>query len=162
LKSVDSVADAVEDIALGTANGPMRRGEPFSRVESAAATIARVEGPPVPTISPVRGLEMMLSSRPASAIACVIDMWHQPAPSPMKRMARLSTWSSGMAFGLPATCDLKPFSAYSGMNAMPDLPVFRLSETSLIVSPMDETMPMPVMTTLRRSGPLAAIAMSLP
>ena len=32
-----SVADAVDDIALGTAKGPMRFGPPFSRVIAAAA-----------------------------------------------------------------------------------------------------------------------------
>ena len=38
------------------------------------------------------------------------------------------------------------------MKEMPEVPFFRLSVTSLMVSPMDETMPMPVITTRRSSG----------
>ena len=72
LNQVERFAEQVEDIALGTANGPIRLGELFCRVMSAAATIALVEGPPEPTIRPVRGLEMSFSSRPASAIAWFI------------------------------------------------------------------------------------------
>ena len=67
-----SVADAVDDIAFGTANGPMRFGEPFSRVMSAASTMVRVDGPPEPMMMPVRSLEMSFSSTPASRIACSI------------------------------------------------------------------------------------------
>ena len=55
-------------IAFGTANGPTRRG-PFSRVVWAAETITEVDGPPAPTMIPVRSLETSLSSSPLSAIA---------------------------------------------------------------------------------------------
>ena len=74
LNQVDSVADGPELIALGTANGPIRL-TPLSRAMSAASTIARVEGPPEPTIRPVRSLETSASVRPASAIACSMAMW---------------------------------------------------------------------------------------
>ncbi len=74
LNQVDSTADGPELMALGTANGPIRLG-PFSRVVAAASTITRVDGPPEPTIRPVRSLETSVSSRPASAIACSMAMW---------------------------------------------------------------------------------------
>ena len=44
-------------IALGTANGPMRLGEVFLRVISAALTISIALGPPDPAIIPVRSLD---------------------------------------------------------------------------------------------------------
>ncbi len=73
LNQVASVADAVDDIAFGTAKGPIRFGEPFFSVVSAASTMVRVEGPPEPMMMPVRGLsEMSPSSRPLSAMACFI------------------------------------------------------------------------------------------
>jgi hypothetical protein len=56
-----------------------------------------------------------------------------------------------LAFGLPKTCDLNPFSRYSCAKEMPETPVFRLSVTSRMVSPMDDTMPIPVITTRRKS-----------
>ena len=65
------MADAVDDIAFGTANGPTRFG-PLLRVMSAASTTVRVEGPPEPMMMPVRSLETSLSSSPASRIACSI------------------------------------------------------------------------------------------
>ena len=40
---------------------------------------------------------------------------------------------------------------------MPEAPFFRLSVTSLMVSPMEETIPIPVITTLRRSGVLKSV-----
>ena len=61
-------------MALGTAKGPIRLG-PFSRVVSAACTMARVEGPPSPTISPVRSFWISASVRPESAMACSMAMW---------------------------------------------------------------------------------------
>ena len=47
---------------------------PFSRAISAAATWFEVEGPPEPTISPVRSLLISVSSRPASSIASAMAM----------------------------------------------------------------------------------------
>ena len=64
-----SVADAVDDMALGTAKGPTRFG-PFSRVTSAASTIVRVEGPPEPMMIPVFSLLVSPASSPESRIAC--------------------------------------------------------------------------------------------
>jgi hypothetical protein len=71
LNQVASVAEAVEDIAFGTANGPTRFG-PLLRVTSALSTMVRVEGPPDPIMMPVRSFETSVSSRPASRIACSI------------------------------------------------------------------------------------------
>jgi hypothetical protein len=53
LNQVASVADAVDAIAFGTANGPTRFG-PLLRAMSAASTMARVDGPPDPMMMPVR------------------------------------------------------------------------------------------------------------
>jgi hypothetical protein len=74
LNQVESTADGPEDMPLGTANGPTRLG-PFSRVMSAAWTMARVEGPPEPTISPTRSLWMSSWLSPASVSACSMAMW---------------------------------------------------------------------------------------
>ena len=63
-----SVAEAVDDIAFGTAKGPTRLG-PLVRVVSAASTMTRVEGPPEPMIMPVRSCEISAGVRPASAMA---------------------------------------------------------------------------------------------
>ena len=68
MNQVDSVAEAVDDIALGTTNGPTRFG-PLVRVMSAVSTIARVDGPPEPITMPVRSFEISSGARPASRIA---------------------------------------------------------------------------------------------
>src|ERR1700721_3815989 len=86
LNQVASVADAVDDIAFGTANGPTRFG-PLVRAVSAASTIARVDGPPEPMTMPVRSFEISDSSRPASRMACSMATWFQGAPPPRKRRA---------------------------------------------------------------------------
>ena len=70
-KYVDRVAEAIEHMALGTANGPTYFA-PFSLVASAACTIALVEGPPVPTIKPVLILLISSGNKPESAIACSV------------------------------------------------------------------------------------------
>ena len=54
------MADTVDDIALGTANGPMRLGEVFLRVISAALTISIALGPPEPAIIPVRSTRHLI------------------------------------------------------------------------------------------------------
>jgi hypothetical protein len=71
LNQVARVADAVEDIAFGTANGPTRFG-PLVRAVSAASTMVRADGPPEPMMMPVRSFEISFSSSPASRIACSI------------------------------------------------------------------------------------------
>src|SRR5579863_3518573 len=119
LNQVESVADAVDDIAFGTANGPTRFG-PFIRAMSAASTMARVEGPPEPMTMPVRSLEISLSCKPASRIACSMATWFQAAPPPRKRMARRSTASLASSVGAPCTCERKPSSAYLSARTMPD------------------------------------------
>ena len=67
------MADAIEDIALGTANGPTRFG-PLVRAVSAASMMVRVDGPPEPMMMPVRSLDTSVGSRPESWIACSIAM----------------------------------------------------------------------------------------
>ena len=57
LNQVASVADAVDDIAFGTANGPTRF-DPLVRAVSAASTIARVEGLPFHAAAAERVLEL--------------------------------------------------------------------------------------------------------
>src|SRR3954469_5510709 len=102
LNQVASVADAVDDIAFGTANGPTRFG-PLLRVVSAASTMVRVEGPPDPMMMPVRSFETSFASSPASRIACSIATWFQAAPPPRKRIARRSTTLDGSSDGAPCT-----------------------------------------------------------
>jgi len=68
LNQVARVADAVDDIAFGTAKGPTRFG-PLVRAMSQASSKVRVDGPPDPMMMPVRSLEMSALSRPESAIA---------------------------------------------------------------------------------------------
>ena len=153
LNQVASVADAVEDIALGTANGPMRFGLPFLRVMSAASISVRVDGPPEPMTMPVRSWLMSASSSPASSIACFMATWFQAPPRDRKRMARRSTMSVGSSVGAPQTWLLKPCSAKSSLKLMPDLAVRSESVTSLAVLPMEDTIPMPVTTTRLMSCP---------
>ena len=66
--AVASAAEGPEHMALGTSNGPTFLGS-FSRVMSAARTMARVEGPPEPMMMPVRSLTTSPGSSPASRIA---------------------------------------------------------------------------------------------
>ena len=67
-KAVASAAEGPEHMPFGTSKGPTFLGS-FSRVTSAARTMARVEGPPAPMMMPVRSLTTSLGSRPASRIA---------------------------------------------------------------------------------------------
>src|SRR6476646_2497286 len=71
LNQVASVAEAVDDIAFGTAKGPTRLG-PLLRAVSAASIMARQDGPPEPITIPVRTFEISFSSTPESRIACSI------------------------------------------------------------------------------------------
>src|SRR6185437_14187452 len=146
LNQVASVADAVDDIALGTANGPTRFG-PLLRVMSAASTRVRQDGPPEPMTMPVRSLEISFSPTPESRIACSMATWFQEAPPPRNRMARRSTESAGLSVGAPCTWQRKPSLAYSSARLMPDLASRKLARTSWVLLPMDETMPIPVTTT---------------
>ena len=68
------MAELVDDIALGTAKGPMRRVLPFSITVLWASNRARVEGPPEPMIRPVRSFETSASVSPASLIAWLMAM----------------------------------------------------------------------------------------
>ena len=74
LNQVARVADGPELIALGTAKGPMRL-MPLVSAVSAASTMARVDGPPEPTTSPILSSEISSATKPASAIAWSMAMW---------------------------------------------------------------------------------------
>ena len=50
---------------------------------------------------------------------------------------------------LPAIWLRKPRSAISALAVIPDLPAFKLANTSFALFPIDETTPKPVTTTLR-------------
>src|SRR6266404_1730788 len=71
----------------------------------------------------------------------------------MKRRRRRSTSSSTLSLSVPATWLRNPSSRYCGMNSMPDVPSFSDRSTSLTLLPIGETMPSPVTTTRRISGP---------
>src|SRR6476660_912369 len=148
LNQVARVAEGPELMALGTANGPTRLG-PRVLAVSAASMIERVEAPPEPTIRPVRSWETSPSSRPESAIACSMAMWLKAVPWARKRAARRSTIDSQSICGGACTWQRKPSSAYSGAATTPDLASRREASTSLVLLPMDETIPIPVTTTRR-------------
>src|ERR1700732_2195125 len=109
--------------------------------------MVRADGPPKPMMMPVRMLETSAGSRPESWIACSIAMWFQAAPSPRKRIARRSMTPAGSSVGAPCTWERKPNSAYLSARVIPDFASWRLARTSWVLLPMDETMPIPVMTT---------------
>src|ERR1041384_4854406 len=62
-------------------------------------------------------------------------------------MARRSIISDGSSVGRPWTCERKPSSAYDSDRVIPDFASYRLASTSWVLFPMDETIPIPVMTT---------------
>src|SRR3954454_20533635 len=62
-------------------------------------------------------------------------------------MARRSMTSAGLSVGAPCTCERKPSSACFAARVIPDFASRRLASTSWALFPMDETMPIPVMTT---------------
>src|ERR1700704_4413508 len=53
----------------------------------------------------------------------------------------------GSSVGAPCTWERKPSSAYFSARVMPDFASYRLASTSWVLFPMDETIPIPVMTT---------------
>ena len=73
LKGVARHAATVLPIVLVTAYGPILR-TPRARSASAALTMFALEAPPDPAMSPERTLDTSLSSRPASVIACCMEM----------------------------------------------------------------------------------------
>src|SRR5476649_1522735 len=54
---------------------------------------------------------------------------------------------AGSSVGAPCTWERKPSSAYFSARVIPDFASWRLASTSWVLFPMDETMPIPVMTT---------------
>jgi hypothetical protein len=71
-KLVARQAETVLPIVRVTMNGPTRL-MPLARSVSAAQTWLRLEAPPLPATSPVRGCETSAGDRPDCAIACCID-----------------------------------------------------------------------------------------
>src|SRR5215470_11717968 len=153
--AVASAADGPEHMPLGTSNGPIFLGS-FSRVTSAARTMARVDGPPEPIMMPVRSLTTSLASRPASRIACSMDTKHQPTPASMKRRALRGTIASHSRFGAPCTWQRKPSSAYFSAKTMPDLASRNEASTSWVLLPIEDTIPIPVTTTRLIARPFLA------
>ena len=88
---VASTAEGPDAMALGTANGPIRLGEPFSTVVCAACRITWVEGPPSPTIRPMRSSLISSAVMPDDFSASSKAMWPQAVPLARKREARRST-----------------------------------------------------------------------
>src|SRR5215468_4711302 len=153
--AVASAADGPEHMPLGTSNGPIFLGS-FSRVTSAARTMARVDGPPEPIMMPVRSLTTSLASRPASRIACSMDTKHQPTPASMKRRALRGTIASHSRLGAPCTWQRKPSSAYFGANTIPERASRREASTSWVLLPIEDTIPIPVTTTRLIARPFLA------
>src|SRR6201997_3058536 len=54
---------------------------------------------------------------------------------------------AGSSVGAPCTWERKPSSAYLSARVIPDFASWRLASTSWVLFPIDETMPIPVMTT---------------
>src|SRR5262245_554209 len=153
--AVARAAEGPEHMPLGTSNGPIFLGS-FSRVTSAARTMARVEGPPEPIMMPVRSLITSPLSSPASRIACSIDTKHQPTPASMKRRALRGTIASHSRFGAPCTWQRKPSSAYFSAKTMPDLASRNEASTSWVLLPIEDTIPIPVTTTRLIARPFLA------
>gem|GEM_PF-5927834 len=65
----------------------------------------------------------------------------------MKRSCLRSMCASRSICGTPATWLRKPISANSGMARMPERPARSAAVTLALSLPMQETMPVPVMTT---------------
>ena len=147
LNQVASVAEAVDDIAFGTANGPTRFG-PLVRAVSAASTMARVDGPPEPMMMPVRSFEMSPSFEPGVADRLLHgDVVPGRAAAEEAHGAAVDHASAGSSVGAPCTWQRKPSSAYLSARTMPDLASRKLASTSWVLLPIDETMPIPVTTT---------------
>jgi len=147
LNQVASVADAVDDIAFGTANGPIRFGLLFLLVISAASTMVRVDGPPEPITIPVRSLVMSPCSSPESRIAWSMATWFHAPPLDRKRIARRSTSSVGSSVGRPQTWQRKPCSAKESEKLMPERASRSEVSTSAASLPIEDTIPSPVTTT---------------
>ena len=110
LNQVARVAEPVDDMAFGTAKGPIFFG-PLVRAMSADSTTVRVEGPPEPTMMPVRGSDTSAGCSPDWAMACSMATCAQALPPPWNRMARRSSTVSGSRVGAPCTWERKPSSA---------------------------------------------------
>ena len=147
---VASTAEGPEAMALGTANGPIRLGAPFSTVIWAASRMTRVEGPPSPTIRPIRSSLISSGVIPLEARASSKAMWAQAVPSARKREARRSTSSvQSPIFGGAQTWLRNPWAVWSGAATTPERACFKESVTAAAPVPIDETIPNPVTTTRR-------------
>jgi len=151
---VARTADGPLAMALGTAKGPTRLGEPFSTVVWAACRMTWVEGPPSPTIRPMRSSLISSALRPLSFSASSKAMCAQAVPLARKRAARRSTSGVQSSAVTPSdggaqTCERKPYLAWSAACWTPDLASRSEAVTSSWPVPMEETMPNPVTTTRR-------------
>ena len=151
---VASTAEGPEAMALGTANGPIRLGEVFSTVVAAAWRMIWVEGPPSPTIRPIRSDWISSALRPESFSASSKAIWPQAVPLARKRAARRSTCGAQSSAVTPIaggaqTWERKPYFVWSGAVTTPERASRREAATSSWPVPMEETMPRPVTTTRR-------------
>ena len=87
-------------------------------------------------------------SIPAFVSASWVAMYAYPAASLINLKVFLSINSLRFISIEPDTWLLKPISLYIELAVIPDLPILRFSSTSLRPLPIQETMPMPVTTTL--------------
>ena len=152
LKGVARQAATVLPMVLVTPYGPILR-TPRERSVSAAFTTLELEAPPDPAIRPVRTFETSPTSRPASAIACFIDIKAKAAASPMNRKTLRSICSLRSMWQLPDTWLRRPISLKVSLATMPDRPFLSASRTSSLLLPIHETTPSPVMTARRMRSP---------
>ena len=94
-------AEVVLPIDLVTEYGPTRF-TPFALAVSAASTFALEEPPPEPTIKPTLGSLISSKSKPASLIACCIEIKLNAAASLIKRFCLRPINSSTSIFIRPA------------------------------------------------------------
>jgi hypothetical protein len=124
---------------------------------SAASTMARVEGPPEPMTMPVRGLEISSSSsRPASS-----DRLFHGHMVPGGALRRESAWRGDRPFfGSSVGCAMHlAAEAEFGYNPPRDdarLGFAQRGQTSWLLLPIEDTMPMPVTTTRLMISPSRA------
>jgi hypothetical protein len=110
LNQVASVAEAVDDIAFGTANGPTRLG-PFSRAVSAASTMVRVDGPPEPMMMPVRSLDDVAFLEAGVADRLIHGDVVPGRAAAVEAHGAAVDHSAGSSVGAPCTWQRKPSSA---------------------------------------------------
>ena len=102
--------------------------------------------------------ECMLAAQAAGVaeeVLASLDASDKAVPWARNRAARRSTIDSQSICGGACTWQRNPSSAYSGAATTPDFASRSDASTSLVLLPMEETIPIPVTTTRRMSGPQA-------